>query len=299
LRAAKIVPAGVLFLVFWLCSPIVGWIIFPIVGLRSRQLSQAERMARYQWIASGGFGLFVRAMRWFRLIDFDPSQVRHATPRGPFVLVANHPTLIDVVILSSVYRNLCCVAKPALFRNPLVGRLLRYCGHIEAAPPGASPIAGATVIQRCIDRLNAGLPILIFPEGTRSPADLSGQLIGPMSRGAFEIAARAGVAIVPVFLACSPLALGRGMPWYVLPTRPVRFEITPLPVMHVDANPRETRAAAAHYHGLLASLAAEHLARSFASRALRRSEEPQMQGSGGSRPSLNIEPDVANEPRSA
>ena len=42
-----------------------------------------------------------------------------------FVLIANHPTLIDVVILSSLYPRLCCVAKPALFRNPLVGPLLR------------------------------------------------------------------------------------------------------------------------------------------------------------------------------
>ena len=69
------------------------------------------------------------------------------------------------------------------------------------------------------------MPVLIFPEGTRSP---EGGL-RTFKRGAFEIACRANVPVLPLLIKCNPPALGKGRPWYDIPRRTARFTMTPLP----------------------------------------------------------------------
>jgi 1-acyl-sn-glycerol-3-phosphate acyltransferase len=246
------IAAGLLFLVFWIGTPILAWVVFPLLSLVHRGDRPADRIARCQRVAGRGFAFLLHAMRWSRLHDFDPSRARRIAHDGPFLMIANHPTLIDVVLLASVYPKLCTVAKPSLFRNPLIGRLLQSCGHIESPGAGASGLAGAAVIQTAVDRLRDGLSVLIFPEGTRSPAGS----IGSMSRGAFEIARRANVPIFPVFVSCTAPVLARGMPWYDLPAAPVRLGLTPLPPSRMDRWKGEPRAAAAYYQQLFAAGAA-------------------------------------------
>jgi 1-acyl-sn-glycerol-3-phosphate acyltransferase len=243
-RFLKAIGSAAVFLPFWIGAPILGWVVFPILDLAWRRRSREERMARYQRIASRGFAFLEHMMRLFRLHDFHPGRSRIVPPEGPFVLVANHPTLIDVVALTAVLPKLCCIAKPMMTRNPLTGRLVRYLGYIEAAPAG-SPMAGAAVIQTCVDRLEAGFPVLIFPEGTRSPAGA----IGPMTRGAFEIAARADVPVFPVFIHCTPRVLGRGQAWHEMPRQRPHFELFPLPLARVD----DAAAATVHYRELFAA----------------------------------------------
>jgi 1-acyl-sn-glycerol-3-phosphate acyltransferase len=246
-RFLKAVGSAAVFVPFWIGAPILGWLVFPLLDVLWRRRSRDERMERYQRIASRGFALLEHMMRWFRLHDFHPGRARIVAPDGAFVLVANHPTLVDVVALTAVMPKLCCIAKPMMCRNPLTGRLVRYLGYIEAAPSG-SPMAGAAVMQASMERLKAGFPVLIFPEGTRSPVGA----IGPMTRGAFEIAARAKVPVLPVFISCTPLVLGRGMPWYEMPKQRPHFQLVPLPVSRVDDGPGGAAAATAHYRELFA-----------------------------------------------
>ncbi len=68
----------------------------------------------------------------------------------------------------AVVGSACTVVRGDLFGNPFIGRILRAAWHIDAGD-GAS-MAGAAVVQGALDRLAAGLRVLIFPEGTRSPA---------------------------------------------------------------------------------------------------------------------------------
>ena len=70
------------------------------------------------------------------MVAYDPRRAPRPLPEGPFVLVTNHPTLVDVTAMIAAYGELCVVAKGSLFRNPLIGPLLRLCGHINSGQSG-------------------------------------------------------------------------------------------------------------------------------------------------------------------
>lgn len=75
--------------------------------------------------------------------------------------------------------------------------------------------------------MREGMPLLIFPEGTRSPTDG----LHPFKQGACEIACRGNVPVVPVLLRCTPPALERGRPWYDIPRRKANFTMQVLPAL--------------------------------------------------------------------
>jgi 1-acyl-sn-glycerol-3-phosphate acyltransferase len=233
--------AGSSFLGFWLVSTFLSFIVFPLFRVLFRREPAGKRQARCRVCISLGFEMLVHWMRWVGLVDFHSGRARkelRLTP--PFVLICNHPTLIDVVLTMAVHRDICVIAKPMLFKNFICGRLLRDAGHIEAPDGEASAMAGAAVIETAVERLQAGVPVLIFPEGTRSPPGG----LGPWSKGAFEMATRANVPIVPVFLSCDPPTLCRGMPWYALPKVKVRYRMTILEAQPIEAGVRAREAAA-------------------------------------------------------
>lgn len=197
-------------LVFWTGAFGLAWLVLPYVYLREREpLSRRRRIQR----------VVAAAWRWFhRVLDRTTLyRCRYvgetAAVSGARVLVANHPSLLDVTAIISRTPEACCVVKSSLIESPLVGRLLRACGHVAAGD--GSLMAGIGVLEAVRERLNEGFPVLVFPEGTRSP-------FGGMHRfrrGAFEMAQRAGVPVVPIFLRCDPPALGKGTPVWRHPRR--------------------------------------------------------------------------------
>jgi 1-acyl-sn-glycerol-3-phosphate acyltransferase len=174
-------------------------------------------------------------MRTLRLIDYDPRKVAQRLPAGPFVMVANHPSLIDVTALISFHSDIACVAKTTMFNSPGLGPLLRSCEHIDGGNGGL--FSGATVMTQSLERLKAGVPVLIFPEGTRSPK----RGLGPFRQGAFEIAVRAGVPLVQATITCDPPTLMRGQKWYEIPSRTADLRVGLLPTLEPPFNqgPRE------------------------------------------------------------
>ena len=198
-------------LVFWTGALGLAWLVVPYVYLRERQpLARRRRMQH----------MVARAWRWFhRVLDvttlYRCAYVGEPTSglRGPMVMVANHPSLLDVTVIIARTPETCCVVKSSLVNSPLVGRLLRALGHVAAGD--GSLMAGMKVLETVRERLEEGFPVLVFPEGTRSP--LAG--MHRFRRGAFEIAQRAGVAVVPLLLRCDPPALGKGTPVWRHPRR--------------------------------------------------------------------------------
>ncbi len=225
------------FFFFWLCSFVLSWSVLPLARLTSWRLAEPERNRRCQAIVGYGFVFFIAAMRTTRLITFRPQEVRLDVPDGPFVMIANHPTLIDVSAIMSVHPRMCCVAKRDLFRSLLVSQLLRSCGHIEGGQVG--PMDGAFVVRQALERLASGQSVLVFPEGTRSPA--CG--LHPFQPGVFEIAARASVPLVPILITCQPPTLMKHQPWYALVKTTADYRIAQLETIYPGefaATARET-----------------------------------------------------------
>jgi 1-acyl-sn-glycerol-3-phosphate acyltransferase len=142
------------------------------------------------------------------------SQGAERLRQGPALVVANHPTLLDAVLLLAHMPQADCVAKRAAWDNPFLRSVVSAAAYIPNDD-------GEALIASCCARIAAGRNVILFPEGTRSP-DVGLQ---PFRRGAAHIALRTGCEVVPVLLRCDPPSLKKGRPWYALPDERMRFRL--------------------------------------------------------------------------
>jgi 1-acyl-sn-glycerol-3-phosphate acyltransferase len=137
------------------------------------------------------------------------------TPRTPFVLVANHQSMTDIMALSALALPFKWVSKKEAFRLPCIGWNM-YLNQYVRVDRGNVRSVRATM-ERCRDWLKRGVPLLMFPEGHRSR---TGEMIA-FHGGAFKLAVESGCAVVPIVVD-GTLPIFRG--WRVL-ARPGRITI--------------------------------------------------------------------------
>jgi len=149
-----------------------------------------ERARELSWVAEN-----MCALHGVRL------SVRGRVPRSPALLVANHMSYFDPVIIAS---QLPCtaIAKSEVAAWPCIGELCRRLGVLYVAREDA--LSGARVLRQALRALEAGVSVLVFPEGTTT----RGSGVLSFKRGSFGAAALAGVPIVPVAIgyACADMA---------------------------------------------------------------------------------------------
>ena len=121
------------------------------------------------------------------------ARVRGAVPSGPCVLVANHLSYFDPVVLAA-QTPLAAIAKRDVADWPLVGKACQKLG-VSFVERGDAH-SGARVLREALRALEEGVSMLVFPEGTTT----RGEQVLPFKRGIFGVAQRAGVPIVPVAL---------------------------------------------------------------------------------------------------
>jgi len=118
---------------------------------------------------------------------FNKKIVKNSMPDKPSVLVANHPSTYDTFAFFSFnIKNLVCVAKGWPFRIIFYGKFIKHAGYINSDNKTA-----AEIIEAAKDKLNQGLHVAIFPEGTRQ------KKIGRFRSLAFAIAIAADTYVVP------------------------------------------------------------------------------------------------------
>ena len=112
--------------------------------------------------------------------------------RGPAVIVANHASLIDILVLFALYRPFKWVSKAENFRLPFIGWNMSLNDYVPLVRGNKDSIVA--MMAHCRRHLERGMPVLIFPEGTRTR---TGELL-PFKDGAFRLAADFGCPVVPV-----------------------------------------------------------------------------------------------------
>ncbi len=199
------------FFLFGFVSFLVWAILFPVIGLFLGQGIAKKRRSRYlmYWVLR----CYIELMRILGLLRYEMENSERLNRPGRLI-VANHPSLIDVVFLLSLTRNATCIVKPALLRNPFMRIPIRAVGYVYADDP-------KKLMEVCAEELREGSSLIIFPEGTRTT---QGQAV-KFQRGAANIALKSGSNILPVRIDCSPTTLSKHEKWYQIPPKRVLFRI--------------------------------------------------------------------------
>ncbi len=155
-----------------------------------------SRMAYY--VARAAVAAFTRL--WTRLTI----EGREHIPRsGAFVLAPVHRSIMDTPVAACLTRRrLRFMGKDTLWRRRPAAWLLSALGGF----PVTRGTADREALRRCIAVLEAGEPLVLFPEGERK----SGEVVQPLFDGAAYVALRAGVPIVPVGIGGSEGVMPKG-----------------------------------------------------------------------------------------
>ncbi|MFP1764188.1 lysophospholipid acyltransferase family protein [Lonsdalea quercina] len=173
-------------------------LLMPCGALRRRQLARRS--------ISASFRFFLWCVRTLGVLDYKIEGVETLRRDRGCLVVANHPTLIDYVMLASVMPEVDCLVKAELQKNVFFRGVIRSADYLINSQ-------SYTLLPECERRLKRGEAIMIFPEGTRT--DPGRPLV--LQRGAANIAVRCGCDLRVVHIRSTQQTLGKHDRWYHIP----------------------------------------------------------------------------------
>lgn len=199
------------FFVFGLGGLFLTVLIVPALYLLPGTAHIRERRA--QKLIHILFRAYINLMKCLGVLTYESRDVDKL--KGAKLILANHPSLIDVIFLIAMVPNANCVVKGALVRNPCIRGAIKVTGYI------VNNGGAEEVIDAADSAFKKGHALIIFPEGTRTVPDQPLHL----KRGAANVAVRARADITPVVIQCNPTTLTKSDRWYQVPESKVRFQI--------------------------------------------------------------------------
>lgn len=222
---------GSAFSLFGIGGALLWLVVFPALYVFVRNKEKRGYLARR--VVHYAFALFIGYMHRIGILTYEIRGLV-SLQRPGLLILANHPTLIDIVFLISLLKNADCVVRSGLAKNIATRGAVGATGYI-------SNDNGAQLIADCIKSVKSGKNLVIFPEGSRSKPE---HLL-PFQRGAANIAIRGRLNITPVLIKCCPSTLSKGLQWYTIPSRRFHVSIEVLPDISVDSFCVDTEALAA------------------------------------------------------
>ncbi|MCZ6782005.1 MAG: lysophospholipid acyltransferase family protein [Proteobacteria bacterium] len=205
----RVLGTGLSFSIFGLLCLLGVTVLFPAARLWGGREGGDLRVQR---VIHHCFRFFMKTVEVLGVLRIRVEGAEALRGPGPRIVVANHPSLADVLLLVSQLPQADCIVKRSAWSNPFLAGVVRAAGYLPNDE-------GEALLEACATRLRQGRTVLLFPEGTRSPAGG----VGRFRRGAAHLALRTGVPLQPVTITCEPRMLMRGVPWYRVPERAGRF----------------------------------------------------------------------------
>lgn len=209
----RVIATGLSFTIFGIGGLLMSLTVFPLLRLFCGADAQAtkrasQRAVHYSW------RFFIWFMKSVGILTWEVRGAERLQEPGRLI-IANHPSLLDVVFMISFMPMIDCIVKPGILRNPFMRGPASWAGYIPNGDP-------ERLIEDCSRTLREGNSLLMFPEGTRTRP---GEAIH-MKRGAAQIALAAQVEILPVTITVVPTTLTKSEPWYQIPARPFHVTLT-------------------------------------------------------------------------
>lgn len=163
---------------------------------------------------SYGYRLYWALARLSGMIRLEAGVLDTLRDEPGLIVVANHPSLLDALMLVARLPKSACIMKAGLMRNPFLGAGARLARYIRNDSP-------RSLIRLAVQDLQRGGQLVIFPEGTRTTQ----RPVNPFMPGVPLIAKLAGAPIQAVFIDTDSPYLGKGWPLWRLPPLPIEFSV--------------------------------------------------------------------------
>lgn len=160
------------------------------------------------------FRIFLGYTQMFGLVELDASGLSGLHAGNGMIVVANHPGLLDAVLMIAQMPRAVCLMKGSLARNIVFSGTSRLAGYIHNK-------SNLGLVKKCEERLKEGTNLLVFPEGTRT---VGGNLL-PFKMGFALAAVSTGSPVQAILITADSNYLGKGQPLFKLPSFPVRFSL--------------------------------------------------------------------------
>jgi 1-acyl-sn-glycerol-3-phosphate acyltransferase len=158
-----------------------------------------------------GFWAFAQ---WLGLMRVDYAALDVIDRDGGLIIAANHPSMLDALLVVARVPRGICIMRASLMRNPFLGAGARLARYIRNEPPRG-------MIRSCVANLKEGGQLVLFPEGTRTIQSP----INPFRPGVTLIAQMAQVPIQTVLIESESPYLGKGWPILRVPPFPVVVKV--------------------------------------------------------------------------
>jgi 1-acyl-sn-glycerol-3-phosphate acyltransferase len=185
----------------------VAWVLLAV-------LSRERGRALGRRAISRGYAFYWRLARASGLLQMDAQALDALADEPGLIIVANHPSLLDALMLVAHLPRAACVMKASLARNPFLGagaRLARYIRNDSTYG----------LVTLAVADLRAGGQLVLFPEGTRTTQPP----VNPFRSAVGLIARRAQAPVQVVFIDTDSPYLGKGWPLWRLPPLPIVFTV--------------------------------------------------------------------------
>ena len=220
--AWRVGATGFSFASFGLGGVLIGGVIAPLVNLSTQD--QQLRQQRAQQVIRYSFKGFVEMMVKLGIMTYEVEGLEKLQASRQELIIANHPTLIDVVVLIGLMEKANCVVKQSLWDNPSMRGPIRAAGYISNS-------GSLDMLDEAAGALQQGQTLIVFPEGTRTTPGQAPEF----HRGAAAIAVRGASVVTPVVISVTPTTLTKAEPWYSIPSRRFHFRLR----VGEDIDPRQ------------------------------------------------------------
>jgi 1-acyl-sn-glycerol-3-phosphate acyltransferase len=193
----------------------LGWNLIAIGLLPLLPLLPRDRACDFgRAVISRGYAGFWRAARASGLLQMDARALDALAHEPGLIVVANHPSMLDALMLVARLPRSACVMKASLARNPFLGAGARLAGYIRNDSTFG-------MVRLAVADLQRGGQLVLFPEGTRTTR----APVNPFNSAVGVIARRAHAPVQAVFIDTDSPYLGKGWPLWRLPPLPIVFTV--------------------------------------------------------------------------
>jgi 1-acyl-sn-glycerol-3-phosphate acyltransferase len=202
---------GLFLAIIGVVGSLMALTLFPLLCLVSP--NRVIRQRRFQYLLKLAFKLYCLGIRLTGTAAITLVGTEKLKDLRGVLVVANHPSLLDVVLIMSAIPRAQCIVKAALWNHPFFRFTVRGADYIR------NDLDPEQLLATCKATLAAGNNLIVFPEGTRTRP---GEPL-KLTRGFANIATLAEADIQLVTITCDPPILYKGGTWWKVPEARPRF----------------------------------------------------------------------------